>query len=264
MALVTSAYAPRMSFEVPAGAYAAFVGRYVEPLADELVRTLPLVRGTRAVDVGCGPGTVTARLAAALGPEAVTAVDPSMQFVQAARERCPGVDVRAGVAEELPLPDRAVDLAVAQLVVHFMRDPVAGLREMARVTRPGGIVTASVWDWAGGRGPLSLFWEAAQSVTPGTVDESGLPGAREGDLQRLMLEAGLGDVTSGELTARARYESFEEWWTPYTLGVGPAGDHVAALSNGARAALAEACRKRLPDAPFEMAATAWLATGTVS
>lgn len=252
-----------MSFEVAPDAYAAFIGRYVEPLADRLVELVPLTPGARAVDVGCGPGTMTVRLAAQLGADHVLAVDPSLPLVEAARDRCPGVDIRVGVAEELPLPDSSVDLAVAQLVVHFMSDPVAGLREMARVTRPGGVVVATVWDHAGGRGPLSVFWSAACSVTPGTRDESEFAGAREGDLVRLMREAGLAEVTGGELTVRAEYGSFEEWWTPYTLGVGPGGDHVASLSAGARAALADACRERLPRPPFEISATAWLAVGTV-
>jgi hypothetical protein len=125
------------------------------------------------------------------------------------------------------------------------------------------MVAASVWDWAGGRGPLSLFWEAARSVRPDTVDESGLPGARAGELVRLMRAAGLVGVTGGELTVHAEFGSFEEWWTPFTLGVGPAGDHVRSLSNGDRAALAEACRSRLPRPPFGVAGTAWVALGTV-
>jgi ubiquinone/menaquinone biosynthesis C-methylase UbiE len=92
--------------------------------------------GQRALDVGCGPGALTAELVSRLGAVAVAAVDPSEPFVAAARERHPGVQVLRASAEHLPFPDRTFDASLAQLVVHFMSDPVAGLAEMARVTRP--------------------------------------------------------------------------------------------------------------------------------
>jgi SAM-dependent methyltransferase len=121
-----------------------------------------------------------------LGPASVTAVDPSERFVNAVRERLPGVTVEVTSAEHLPFPDRSFDAAIAQLVVHFMDDPVAGLAEMARVTRPRGVVAACVWDHAGGRGPLGTFWEAARELDPAVNDESGLAGAREGHLEELL------------------------------------------------------------------------------
>ena len=117
-----------MAFDVGAEAYGAFMGRYSEPLADGFVELAGVRAGQRALDVGCGPGALTARLAERLGPDAVVALDPSDSFVAAARDRCPGVDVRVGVAERLPFEDDGVDVALAQLVVHFMADPVAGLR----------------------------------------------------------------------------------------------------------------------------------------
>jgi len=219
--------------------------------------------GVSALDVGCGPGTVTGLLAAALGADHVIAVDPSAQFVEAARARCPGVDVRQAVAESLPFPTDAVDVAVAQLVVHFMTDSMVGLREMARVVVPGGVVAASVWDHAGGRGPLSPFWRGVQAVSPPNQEtgEGHLPGAREGELVRLFREAGLRDVVGAEATVTQRYASFEDWWTPYTLGVGTAGDHLARLSPAARKELEAVCRRLLPPAPFEIEATAWVALG---
>src|SRR5206468_5388483 len=122
--------------------------------------------GQRLLDVGCGPGALTAELVNRVGPNAVSAVEPSASFVAAARERLPGVDMRQTGAERLPFGDAAFDAALAQLVVHFMVDPVAGLREMGRVTRPGGVVAACVWDHAGGRGPLSAFWQAVRGPAP--------------------------------------------------------------------------------------------------
>ena len=246
-----------MAFNVEAGAYARFMGRFAEPLADRFVDLVDARSGQRALDVGCGPGTVTERLSRRLGPDAVVAVDPSGPFVEAARGRCPGVDVRLGVAEALPFDDDTVDLALAQLVVHFMTDPVAGLREMARVARPGGTVSACVWDFGGGRAPLSTFWRAARDLDPSMVDESAVAGAGSGHLAGLFREAGLDDLRSHELTVVSRYADFAEWWEPYTLGVGLVGDYVARLEPDARRAVEARCRELLPAEPFEVTATAW-------
>src|SRR4051795_817082 len=218
-----------MSFNVAAGAYGRFMGRYSEPLADEFLRVTDPRPGQRAVDVGCGPGMLTARLVARPGPDAVAAIDPSETFVTAARERLPEVDIRLGSAEELPWADASFDTALAQLVVHFMADPVAALREMARVTRPGGLVAASVWDYGGERSPLSPFWLAVREIDPDHPGESQLAGAREGHLASLFGQAGLADVRADELTVRVPVAGFHEWWEPFTLGVGPAGVYLAAL-----------------------------------
>ena len=188
-------------------------------------------------------------------PSHVAAVDPSPPFVAAARERCPGVDIRQGTAEALPYDDGAFDVAMANLVVHFMSDPVAGLREMGRV---GGLVGATVWNHATATGPLSTFWQAAKDLDPDAADEATLPGTGEGDLGELARAAGLRDVVEGTLTVTVPYSSFEEWWEPYTLGVGPAGDHVKSLDDaGAGGAPRRSCAELLPDGPFEIEATAW-------
>ncbi len=246
-----------MTFHVTADAYDRFMGRYSEPLAAEFLELTEVRAGQRAVDVGCGPGALTARLVARLGAAAVAAVDPSPSFVAAALERFPGVDVRTGTAEDLPFDDDSFDLAAAQLVVHFMADPVQGLRQMARVVRPGGTVAACVWDHAGGGSPLSVFWEAARQVDPTTEDEADLPGAREGHLAELSRAAGLHETESGSLGVQVRFSTFDEWWEPFTLGVGPAGAHVARLDPAARAALRDRCGQLLPAPPFDVHASAW-------
>jgi SAM-dependent methyltransferase len=245
-----------MAFDVAADAYARFMGRYSEPLADQFVELAGVRPGMRALDVGCGPGVLTSRLADRLGPDCVAAVDPSAPFVEAARQRCPGVEVREGRAEALPYDDGAFDAALAQLVVHFMTDPVAGLREMGRVAGDG-VVAAAVWNHGAGRGPLSTFWRAVQDLDPGAADEAALPGTGEGDLGGLARQAGLRDVAEGTLTVSVPYASFEDWWEPYLLGVGPAGDHVARLSEEERSALREHCAELLPDGAFTLEATAW-------
>jgi SAM-dependent methyltransferase len=246
-----------VSFDVTADAYARFMGIYSEPLAGRFVELLDLKPGQRALDVGCGPGALTARLVDRLGAPDVVAIDPSTQFVQATRARIPQVEAHEASAEDLPFADDDFDLAVAQLVVHFMTDPVAGLAEMARVTRPGGRVAASVWDHAGSRGPLTTFWNAVRDVDPQAPDESGLPGTREGHLAQLFAQAGLTAVESGSITVTVGFDSFDQWWEPYTMGVGPAGAYVAGVDERGRALLEGACRARLAQAPFEVHATAW-------
>jgi SAM-dependent methyltransferase len=249
-----------VSFDVGADAYLRFMGRFAEPLATLFADLAGVAAGQRALDVGCGPGALTAELVHRLGAGAVSAVEPSASFAAAAARRLPGVDVRRAAAEQLPFPGGVFDVTLAQLVVHFMTDPVAGLREMGRVTGPGGTVAACVWDHAGERGPLTAFWRAVRELDPAARDESGLAGAREGDLARRFAAAGLAAARASTLTVRARYATFDEWWEPFTLGIGPAGDYVRSLDPGRRGLLRERCRRLLGPAPFEIDATAWAVT----
>lgn len=249
-----------MTFEVAPEAYGRFMGRFSEPLAQQFAAALG-IRSGRALDVGCGPGALTAQLVGRLGVDAVTAVDPSESFVSAARTRFPDLRVEAAVAEMLPFPDDTFDLVAAQLVVHFMTDPVAGLAEMSRVTVPGGVVAANVWDHAGTGDPLRMFRRAAHDLDPSAPGESQLPGTREGHLAELFAAAGLRDVESWSETVRVRYASFDDWWEPFTLGIGPAGDYVLGLSDAQREALRAHSADLVPDGPFEITAGAWCARG---
>jgi SAM-dependent methyltransferase len=246
-----------VTFNIPADAYARFMGRFSEPLAAQFADLARLRAGHRALDVGCGPGALTARLVERLGPEAVSAIDPSAPFVAAIRARFPEVDARSGAAEQLPFPDDTFDATFAQLVVHFMADPVTGLSEMARVTRPDGVVAACVWDNAGDGSPLATFWRAVRDLDPEARDESGLAGSREGQLAELCEAAGLKDIEPTSLTVTVGFPTFADWWEPYTLGVGPAGDYVSQLDDGQRDSVRIRCKELLPQAPFEIAASAW-------
>jgi SAM-dependent methyltransferase len=249
-----------MSFDVAAESYDRYMGRYSVQLSPQLADLAGVRHGQRALDVGCGPGALTTELVARLGAAAVAAVDPSEPFVAAARERHPGVEVLLASAERLPFPDRSFDATLAQLVVHFMSDPVAGLIEMARVTRRDGVIAACVWDHAG-QGPLSLYWRAARLLDPEVDDESQLPGVREGHLAELFEAAGLHEIESGVLWVSLEHSTFDAWWEPFTKGVGPAGSFLAGLSVDRQVELRETCRSMVPTTPFVVTARAWAARG---
>jgi SAM-dependent methyltransferase len=250
-----------MTFWAAADAYDRFMGRYSSKLAPAFADFAGVREGQRVLDVGCGPGALTAVLVERLGASSVAAVDPSEPFVAAARERHPGVDVRQAPAEELPFEDGEFDAALAQLVVHFMADPVRGLEEMKRVVRPGGVVAACVWDHAGGQTPLAPFWDAVHEMDPEEEGEGTLAGGRRGHLSELMAEAGLREVEETALPVHVEHSTFEEWWEPFTLGVGPAGAYLAKLSDDAQDELRASCRERLPEPPFTLPARAWTGLG---
>jgi SAM-dependent methyltransferase len=253
-----------MQFTTPATDYDRFMGRYVPTLATAFADAAGVTAGMRVVDVGCGPGGLTSELAARIGPTNVAAIDPAAQFVSACRERNPGAHVREGVAESLPWDDGEFDAALSSLVLAFMSDPDQGVREMVRVVRPGGTVAACMWDIAGGgMTMLRMFWTAVRRVDPGAQGEQRRAGTTEGDLPERFRRAGLENVVAGALEARANYAGFDDFWEPFTLAVGPAGQHLASLSVKQQSAIREACRAKVPDGPFSLPAKAWFATGIV-
>jgi SAM-dependent methyltransferase len=249
-------------FDVAADSYDRFMGRFSEPLAHTFVESVGIHAGQFALDVGCGPGALTAVLVEHLGAQSVSAVDPSPTFVAAIRDRFPGVDAQHAVAEQLPFDDESFDAVLAQLVVHFMSDPVAGLAEMRRVCRPGGEVAANVWDCGGSTGPLEPFWKCARRLDPEVDDESERAGVHEGQLADFFARAGFSSVREAALVVDVRHETFEEWWDPFTLGVGPAGQLVAALDADRHAQLRELCLDALGPGPFSTHAQAWTVYAT--
>jgi ubiquinone/menaquinone biosynthesis C-methylase UbiE len=254
------------TFFASADAYGRFVGRYSTALAEVLVDFAPVERGMRALDVGCGPGALAAVLAGRLGASNVSAVDPSEPFVEACRARLPGVDVRVAGAEELPFAADTFDAVLSQLVVNFLDDAEAGVREMTRVARSGGVVASCVWDYGDGMTLLRAFWDAAREVEPkraAVSDESTMRWSGDGELAELWSAVGLADVRFGALVVSAEYENFEDLWSPFPTGVGPAGAFAKSLDEEKRAALRESLRRRLSvgDEPFELSARAWAAAG---
>ena len=257
-----------MTFAVPASAYDRFVGRYSYALCEALAEVAGITEAASVLDVGAGTGGGTRRLVELVGPERVTAVDPSEPFADALRERFPGADVRLASAESLPFGDGEFDATLAQLVVNFMSDPEGGVAEMRRVTKSGGVVAACVWDYAGEMTLLSTFWAAAEALAGDDVraidERREMRFRRGGELGELWRQAGLDRVEEGEIVVSAEYSSFEDLWEPYTLGVGPAGGYAASLDRGRQEALRDEYRRRLavPDGTFELSARAWYAVGT--
>jgi SAM-dependent methyltransferase len=257
------------TFRASADAYDRHVGRYGEPLAAALIAFGRVEPGMRALDVGCGPGALTAALVERLGETSVCAAEPSESFAEACHTRLPGVEVVVATAEALPFADDAFDVALSQLVVNFMRDAEAGVREMARVTRPGGVVVSCVWDYADEMTLLRAFWDAACEVDPeraAAADEAiVMRWCAEDDLAELWRDAGLRDVRFAPLVVRASYADFEDLWSPLPTGVAPSGAFCKSLDHERRAALHDAYRSRLAvgEGPFELTARAWAVAGVV-
>jgi len=257
-------------FRAPAEAYDRHIGRYGPELARELVAAAGVSPGDRVLDVGCGPGALTGELVAIAGrPELVAAVDPSPPFAAACADRLPGTDVRTAAAEALPFPDGEFDAALAQLVVNFMEDATTGVREMARVVRPGGAVGLATWDYAGGMTLLRRFWDAAEALDPAAAERDEGRTMRycsPGELAELLAGAGLTAVVVDAVIVTAWYDGHDDLWAPLEQGVGPSGAYVAGLPPAARAALREELFRRLEviDAPFMLDARAFVATGRVA
>jgi SAM-dependent methyltransferase len=256
------------TFRAPAEAYDRHIGRYGPELARALIDAAGVRPGERALDVGCGPGALTAELVAVLGAEHVAAVDPSPPFVEAVRRRLPGVEVVHASAEALPFDAAAFDHALAQLVVNFMTDPAAGVSQMRRMVRTGGTVAAAVWDYAGEMTLLRRFWDAAIALDPSAADRDegrSMPYCTPGELHDLWAQAGLEGVHVTSVTVGADYAGYDDLWQPLELGVGPSGAYAAFLPAEQRAALKDELQRRLGvgDEPFRLTARAWLVSGTV-
>ena len=212
------------------------------------------------------PGALTSVLVDRLGTDAVFACDPSPPFIADCTARHPGVDVRLGRAEAIPFEDARFDVALAQLVLHFVTDPEQAARELKRVVRPGGVVAACMWDFAEGMEMLRHFWDAALSVDPNAPDEARtLRFGRKGEIVALFESAGLQEVVDTTLHVSTRYESFDELWNGFLAGIGPAGVWCVACSDETRAAVREDLFRRVgsPAGPFTLNAMARSAHGRV-
>jgi SAM-dependent methyltransferase len=253
-----------VSFTASGDAYDRFMGRYSRELAPRLVAFAGVADGMRALDVGCGSGLLTGALAERLGAENVAAADPSESLLAACAARVPGADVRRAPAEELPWPEASFDAVLSQLVLNFVADADAAVAEMRRVAAPGAILASCTWDYADGMRMLYTFWEAAAELDPDAPNESNMRYRTEEELASLWERGGLADVETGPLEVEVAYGGFDEYWEPFTLGVGPAGAYLASLGPEQCAALREGVFSRLgaPAGPFSSAARAFAVRGT--
>ncbi len=248
-----------------ADAYEKFMGRYSRALAPEFARAAGVAAGQRVLDVGCGTGALTTVLADLVGADRIAAVDPSEPFVEECRSNVPGADIGVAPAEDLPFEDETFDRVLSQLVFTFVQDPPASVREMARVTQPGGLVAACVWDMTGGMTMIGAYWAAVSEVGVPGQSEVERFGGKPGQLAGLWRDAGLRDVDDRAITVSSGYRDFDELWATFRAGVGPVGVHAESLEGDALDTVREAFRRKLgsPDGAFELTATAWFAAGTV-
>ena len=254
------------SFQASGDAYDAYMGRYSRQLAPAFADLVGVAPGHRVLDVGCGPGALTGVLVERLGVDAVAACDPSPPFLADCAARHPGLDVRSARAEDLPFEDDAFDGAAAQLVLHFVSDPMQAATEMRRVVRPGGVVGACAWGVDDGMDLLRRFWEAAVRVDPDApTDTQSLRFGRPGELTELFAATGLVDIDEVLIEITSGYTSFDELWATYLLGVGPAGSYCTAQPEEIQARIRAELFSILgePAGPLTLSGRALAARGSV-
>jgi SAM-dependent methyltransferase len=242
------------------------MGRYSRPLAEQFADAAGVAPGDTAIDIGCGPGALTAVLVDRLGAASVYACDPSPTFCEECAARHPGVVVKQGRAEAIPFETDVADHAMAQLVLHFVSEPEAAAREMARVVRPGGTVAACVWGFDDGMEMLRSFWDAALSIDPQAPDEARtLRFGRPGEIAELFASSRLEQIQESTLAVESTYSSFDELWNGFRAGVGPAGSYCVSLGDAERDRLRAALFTGLgsPSGSFTLGAVARCAVGRV-
>ncbi len=247
-----------------AEAYERFIGRWSRILAPFLVRFSGVTDNTRVLDVGCGTGALTAAILAAHPRCRVTGIDPSDAYIDYARGHLGtgNVELETGDAQKLRFPDAQFDASLALLVFNFIPDRGKALAEVRRVTRPGGSVSAAVWDYSDGMRMLRVFFDAAGELDPAAkaVDEKDMPLCKKGELGQLWRSGGLSRVEEKALEFEMAFPTFEDYWTPFLQGQGPAGRYVAGLDTAGRKALENRLRERLK-APITLLARAWAVRG---
>jgi SAM-dependent methyltransferase len=250
--------------------YERYVGRWSRKVAVPFLTWLAVGAEARWGDVGCGTGALTETILRQHDPASVSGLDRSAGYVAHARAHLqePRVGLAIGDATALPWKDEALDATVSGLVLNFLPDAGMAVREMARVTKPGGTVAAYVWDYSGGMEMMRYFWDVALALRAetGSLDQGErFPLCRPEPLRALMTRAGLEGVEVSAIDIETPFRDFDEYWRPFLGGQGAAPSHVAALEERARQQLREALRHRLPLAPdgsIRLQATAWAVKGT--
>ena len=250
--------------------YERFMGRWSRRLAPALAAFAGVTEGDRVLDIGSGTGALAAAVLDAAPATRVVGVDVASPYVERAREELAGerASFQEGDAQDLSFADDTFDRALSLIAFNFIPDSGRALDEMIRVTKPGGVIAAAVWDYGEGMQMLRVFWDEAVALDPaiGPRDERHMPLCRSGELAALWSEHGLADVEAAPLVIELPFESFEDYWAPFLAGQGPAGSFVASLPKDHVQALERRLRERLlgadGDGPFTLSARAWAARGT--
>lgn len=250
-------------------AYEGYIGRWSRPVARSFSSWLGIAAGARWVDVGCGTGALTETLLATARPESVLGVDASERYVAFARRRVTGARVRFEVADAgaLPCPDSSHDVAASGLVLNFVPEPSRMVSEMTRVVRPGGVVAAYVWDYAGQMQLLRHFWDAAIALDARAREQDEgrrFPICHADALATLWHRCGLVHVEVTAIDVPTHFRDFDDYWKPFLGGQGPAPSYYGSLDPPAREALRDRIRSTLPVTPegrIELTARAWAVRG---
>lgn len=250
-------------------AYEPYVGSWSRPVAHAFLAWLAVPPGARWLDLGCGTGALSATILQEGAPRAVVGMDRSAAYVAYARAQMR--DTRVGFvradAQALPLAAAICESAVSGLLLNFVPHPPAAVAELARVTRPGGIVASYVWDYAGAMQLMRIFWNAAVALDPAAtaLDEGRrFPLCQPGPLMALFQAAGLAEVSVQALDVATPFRDFEDYWQPFLGGQGPAPGYVQGLPQAQRTALRERIRHALPiqpDGTIPLIARAWAVRG---
>jgi SAM-dependent methyltransferase len=251
-------------------AYEHFMGRWSRGLAVPFVQFAGVNAGDEVLDVGSGTGALAAAVLSSATTTRVIGIDPSRAYVEyaGARTKDERATFEEGDAQQLRFADASFDKVLSLLVVNFIPDRAKALREMTRVTRPGGVIAAAVWDYGEGMEMLRIFWDEAVALDPASDrrDERHMPLCGRGQLDALWRQHGLRDVTETPLVITQRFQSFDDFWEPFLRGQGPAGAYVASLSEARRVTLRDRIRTRLganASGAFTLQARAWAVKGAV-
>lgn len=254
-----------------AEAYERIMGRWSRQLAPVFLKFAGVGDGDRVLDVGCGTGSLALAAAAAMRSSRIVGVDPSAAYIEHARTRTADgrVTFQVADAQALPFSKASYDASLALLVLNFIPDARRAVREMRRVTRPGGRTAACVWDYSDGMTMLRVFWDTAVALDPDVAPrhEGHMPYCKQGQLAALWSQLGLQQVEEVSLVIRMAFASFDDFWAPFLEGQGPAASYATALPLERQAALRERLRGAVldgaTDRPLTLDARAWAVRGVV-
>jgi len=251
--------------------YEPYVGRWSRIVAREFLPWLAVPHNKEWLEVGCGTGAFTQTILEAALPRFVMAIDASADFIEYARAqtRSPLATFEIGDAQALVVDTASFDAAVSGLVLNFVAQPVRAVKEMARAVRSGGVVAAYVWDYAGQMELMRYFWDAAVALDPAAADlDEGLrfPICAPAPLSELFAHAGLRAVEVRSINVPTYFQDFDDYWSPFLGGQGPAPGYAISLSEERRSVLCERIRAKLPisaDGGISLTARAWAVKGYV-